>query len=318
MTYPGTRSGPIIPFWDRFAALLSPLPCQVSKDDMDEGEAMARRKSASIGSLDVHPNLPEILGVLAQLPHISDNDLGRLAESWHNTVFLAEARDRAMGCDSPLVLEVLAAFEAVQSLFADDVSGDVDYVDIEPEVASVALKAIRDAIAAAYARPVLSRAEYTALLAAWRAVYPTDPVEEPDLGESAAQVKGLLTAMPRLATRCHDASAAALYDEILQSTWTLDEDVRSVAREEAWQAAVLTSRRRVWGLVRRSGAEGIGRYCGQCRMRHDDADTMRVLALCLDAACALLVSDAIDDNLVDVLTLPVQKLIPKQRTSPEA
>jgi hypothetical protein len=45
---------------------------------------------------------------------------------------------------------------------------------------------------------------------------------------------------------------------------------------------------------------------------------MRVLALCLDAACALLVCDAIDDNLVDVLTLPVQKLIPKQRTSPEA
>ena len=53
-------------------------------------------------------------------------------------------------------------------------------------------------------------------------------------------------------------------------------------------------------------------------MRHDDADTMRVLALCLDAACAMLVSDAIDENLVDVLTLPVQKLIPKQRTSPEA
>ena len=285
---------------------------------MDEGETLARRKSASIVSLDVHPNLPEILGVLAQLPHISDNDLRRLADSWHNTVFLAEARAHSLDCESPLVLEVLAAFEAVQSLFADDVSGEVDYVDIEPELASVALKAIRDAIAAAYARPVLSRAEYTALLAAWRSVYPTDPVEEPDLGERAAQVKGLLTAMPRLATRCHDTAAAALYDEILQSTWTLDEDVRSVAREEAWQAAVLTNRRRVWGLVRRSGAEGIGRFCSQCRVRHDDADTMRVLALCLDAACAMLVSDAIDENLVDVLTLPVQKLIPKQRTSPEA
>jgi hypothetical protein len=279
---------------------------------------MSRRKSASIVSLDVHPNLPEILGVLAQLPHISDSDLGRLADSWHNTVFLAEARARALDPDSPLVLEVLAAFEAVQSLFADDVSGEPDYVDLEPEVAAVALKAIRDAIAAAYARPILSRAEHAALLAAWRAVYPTDLVDEPDLGAQAAQVKGLLTAMPRLATRCHDASAAALYDEILHTTWTLDEDVRAVAREEAWQAAVLTNRRRVWGLVRRSGAEGIGRYCSQCRVRHDDADTMRVLALCLDAACAMLVSDAIDDNLVDVLTLPVQKLIPKQRTAPEA
>src|SRR5437764_3082389 len=279
---------------------------------------MARRKCASIVSLDVHPNLPEILGVLAQLPHISDSDLRRLAEGWHNTVFLAEARARALDPDSPLVLEVLAAFEAVQSLFADDVSGEPDYVDLEPEVAAVALKAIRDAIAAAYAKPILSRAEHAALLAAWRAVYPTDLVDEPDLGARAAQVKALLTAMPKLATRCHDAAAAAMYDEILHTTWTLDEDVHAVAREEAWQAAVLTNRRRVWGLVRRSGAEGIGRYCSQCRVRHDDADTMRVLALCLDAACAMLVSDAIDDNLVDVLTLPVQKLIPKQRTSPEA
>ena len=279
---------------------------------------MARRKITSIASLDEHPNLPEILGVLAQLPHITDGDLTRLADSWHNTVFLAEARARALDPDTPLVLEVLAAFEAVQALFADDVSGEPDYVAVEPEVASVALKAIRDAVAAAYARPVLSRAEHTALLAAWRAVYPSDLVEEPDLGAHGAQVKALLTAMPKLATRCHDTSAAALYDEILHASWTLDEDVRSVAREEAWQAAVLTSRRRVWGLVRRSGAEGIGRYCHQCRTRHDDDDTIRVLDLCLDAACALLVSDAIDDNLVDVLTLPVQKLIPRQRTSPES
>ena len=39
-----------------------------------------------------------------------------------------------------------------------------------------------------------------------------------------------------------------------------------------------------------------------------------MLSLCLDAACALLVADAIDENLVDVLTLPVQALIPRQRT----
>jgi len=284
---------------------------------LDEGVAMPRRKTGSIVTLDAHPNLPEILGVLAQLPHVSDADLRRLAGAWHNTVFLAEARARSLDPDSPLVLEVLAAFEAVQSLFADDVSGEPDYVDVEPEVASIALKAIRDAIAAAYARPILSRAEHNALFAAWRAVYPTDAVEEPDLGARAAQVKGLLAAMPRLATRCHDTNAAAMYDEILHTTWTLDEDVRAVAREEAWQAAVLTNRRRVWGLVRRSGAEGLGRYCAQCRTRQDDSDTMRVLALCLDAACALLVSDTIDDNLVDVLTLPVQKLIPKQRTASE-
>ena len=279
---------------------------------------MARRKTAAIVSLDEHPNLPEILGVLAQLPHITDRELSGLADAWHNTVFLAEARARALDPDSPLVLEVLAAFEAVQALFADDVSGEQDYCGVDPEVASVALKAVRDAIAAAYARPILSRAEHNALLAAWRAVYPTDAVDEPDLGEHAAQVKALLSAMPKLAARCHDAAAAMLYDEILRVSWSLDEDVRTVAREEAWQAAVLTNRRRVWGLVRRSGAEGMGRFCPQCRSRHDDDDTVRVLTLCLDAACALLVCDAIDDNLVDVLTLPVQALIPTQRTSPEA
>jgi len=276
---------------------------------------MARRRIATINSLDEHPNLPEILGVLAQLPHVSDSDLARLADNWRNTVFLAEARARALDPDSPLVLEVLAAFEAVQALFADDVCGEAEYVELDPEVASVALKAVRDAIAASYAEPSLSRAEHAALMGPWRAVYPTALVDEPDLGEHATKVKALLSAMPRLATRCHDTDAALLYDEILRTSMVLDEGVRAVARDEAWQAAVLTNRRRVWGLVRRSGAEGIGRFCGQCRTRHDDDDTMRVLSLCLDAACALLVADAIDDNLVDVLTLPVQKLIPLQRTA---
>lgn len=278
---------------------------------------MARRRTSDIVALDEHPNLPEILGVLAQLPHISDGDLPRLAKAWHNTVFLAEARARALSPDSPLVLEVLSAFEAVQALFADDLSGEEDFLSVEPEVASVALKAVRDAIAAAYARPMLSRTEHSALMAGWRAVYPTDLVEEPDLGERGNEIKSLLSAMPLLAVRCHDAEAASLFDSIVDISWVLDEDVRDVARQEAWSAAVLTNRRRVWELVRRSGAEGIGRYCPTCRTRNDDDQTTRVLALCLDAACALLVADAIDDNLLDVLTLPVQSLIPRQRTAHE-
>ena len=40
---------------------------------------MARRRIAAIVSLDEHPNLPEILGVLAQLAHISDTELSLLA-----------------------------------------------------------------------------------------------------------------------------------------------------------------------------------------------------------------------------------------------
>jgi len=274
---------------------------------------MARRRTATIESLDAHPNLPEILGVLSQLPHVSDTDLVKLATAWHNTVALAEARARALDPDCPLILEVLSAFEAVQALFDD--TDDEDEYDgiIDKQTVTIALKAIRDAIAAAYARPVLSRAEHSDLMTAWRAVFPNDLVDEPDLGERSAEVKAVLQAMPLLATRCHDSGAASLYESILTMSWTLDEDVRAVARQEAWQAARLTSRRRVWGLVRRSGAEGIGRFCPQCRKRHDDDDTARVLALCLDAACALLVADAIDDNLVDVLTLPVQALIPRQR-----
>jgi hypothetical protein len=278
---------------------------------------MVRRRVATIESLDTHPNLPEIMGVLARLAHITDADLARLADAWHNTIVLAEARSRALEPDSPLVLEVLAAFEAVQALFEDDLDDEPENpaVTVGSDVAAVALKAVRDAIAAAYARPTLSRGEHAALMSAWRAVYPVDSVDEPDLGDRAAEIKAVLSAMPRLATRCHDVEAAAAYDAILQASWTLDADVRSVAREEAWQAAVLTSRRRVWALVRRSGAEGIGRFCPRCRTRCDDADTVRVLAVCLDAACALLVADAVDDNLIDVLTLPVQQLIPRQRAA---
>src|SRR3954467_14535776 len=204
-----------------------------------EVAAMARKRTTDIVSLDDHPNLPEILGVLAQLPHVTDSDLPRLAKAWHNTVFLAEARGRALSPDSPLVLEVLAAFEAVQALFADDLSGEEDFLSVEPEIASVALKAIRDAIAASYARPVLSRTEHGALMAAWRAVYPIDLVEEPDLGERSTEIKSLLSAMPRLAARCHDADAAALFESIVDLSWILDEDVRDVARAEAWSAGVL-------------------------------------------------------------------------------
>ena len=41
---------------------------------------MSRRRSTAIVSLDDHPNLSEVLGVLAQLPHVSDRDLPRLAK----------------------------------------------------------------------------------------------------------------------------------------------------------------------------------------------------------------------------------------------
>jgi hypothetical protein len=270
---------------------------------------MTRRRTADvIDCLEQHPNSPEILAVLARLPHIADSELPALASAWHNTLPRAEARNKALQPDSPLVLDVLAAFEAVQSLFADDMRGGEDYVTVDPRITTVALKAVRDAIAAAYASPILSPAEHQTLFRAWRTVYPLDSVEPADLGTTSTEVSALLSAIPQLADRCHDPAAAARYADIRGISASLDRDMHAHARDEAWQAAVLTSRRRVWGLVRRIGTEGMNRYCPRCRRR----DAV-VLDLCLDAACGLLVADAIDDTLLDVLTLPVMSLLPAAR-----
>ncbi|MCW2606909.1 MAG: hypothetical protein JWO60_1602 [Frankiales bacterium] len=274
---------------------------------------MARR-TAQISTLEEHPNLPEVLGVLAQLAHVSDGDLSRLAEGWDNSVAVAEARDHALSPDSPLVCEVLAAFDAVQALFADDVRGDAPYLTLDPAVAVRGLKAVRDAIAAAYARPVLARGEHAALMRPWRAVFPAaSALGEPDLGPHAAQVKQLLAALPTLATRCHDEAGQALYDALVDRSFVGESD-RAEARDAAFGAAVLTSRRRAWALVRRSGAEGLSRPCPTCRTTStSERDDQRVLALCLDAACALLVADAVADDVAAQLIDPVAAVIPLQR-----
>ncbi|HEX3907396.1 MAG TPA: hypothetical protein VHW92_05655 [Mycobacteriales bacterium] len=280
---------------------------------------MARRRIASaVECLEQHPNSPEILAVLARLPHIADRDLPLLADAWHNTVPLAEARGKALQPDSPLVLEVLSAFEAVQALFADDMRGGEDFVTVDPQITTVALKAVRDAIAAAYARPVLTRGEHHLLTQAWRTVYPIDQVGAADLGAKAEELTGLLAALPRLATRCHNPLAASQYAHILDISSVMDRHLHDVAKDEAWRAAIITGRRRVWGMVRRSGAEGLGRYCARCRQRGQGDETAAVLSLCLDAACGLLVADAIDDTFIDILTMPVNALVPEPRPAAEA
>ena len=271
---------------------------------------MARRPF--IQALEEHPNLEEVLGVLAQLAHVSDADLPRLADAWSNHVAVAEARDKALSPDSPLVLEALAAFEAVGSLFEDDLAGEAAYVTVDPGVTSTALKAVRDAIAGAYAKPVLTRQEHALLMQPWRSVFAERSVHEPDLGPEAARVKALLAALPRLAARCHDADGAALYEQLVDRSF-VDECDRAKARDSAFQAAVLTSRRRVWALVRRSGTEGLSRSCPSCTAPPDQRELNRVLTLCLDAACALLVTDAVSDDLIELLTSPVLSLIPLQR-----
>ena len=276
--------------------------------------ALARR--TTIARLEEHPNLAEILGVLAQLAHVEDAHLEKLARSWRNTVAVAEARRRALSPDSPLIIEVLAAFDAVAALYADDLSGGCDYIAVDPGTASTALKAVRDAIAAAYARPILSRAEYSCLISAWRSVFPRPTVSEPDLGPGSNDVKQLLALLPTLAGRCHDDAGRRVYDGLLVHAMTLDEQAHSQAVSAAFSAAVRTGRRRVWTLVRRSAAEGLGRYCAECRAPHADGpyDDERVFEICADVACALLVQDALPAAEAAALTAPLRHLIPLQRT----
>jgi hypothetical protein len=69
----------------------------------------------------------------------------------------------------------------------------------------------------------------------------------------------------------------------------------------------------MWALVQRSGAEGLSRPCYQCGTKADGRESQRVLELCVDAACALLVADAVPDELVALLTRPVARLVPEQR-----
>jgi hypothetical protein len=283
------------------------------------GQAVAnRRGSVVISTLDGHPNALEILSITSQLPCITDLALAELAAAWQNTSELAEARRHALEPDSPLVFDALAAFETVQVIFAEEIRGGEDYLTVEPEVASNALKAVRDAIAGAYARPVITPAEHLALTRAWRVVYPADRLSAPDLGNRGGDVNTLLQALPRLAATCHDTAGMPEHSAILKAAGSLDEDIRCAAREEAWHAAVLTSRRRIWQLIRHTGETERKRYCHTCHERSRDADTDRVLQVCIDAACGLLVAGALEDDIVDVLTAPVDALLATPRPATEA
>jgi hypothetical protein len=272
-----------------------------------------RWRRAPIDALEQHPNIDEILGVLSQLPHIGDAELPLLAQHWKNSAHIAEARSCALSPDSPLVIEVLACFEAVVALFDDDLAGEADYVTVDPAVTTTALKAVRDAIAAAYAKPILSHSQYAALIKPWRRIFPAQAYAEPYLGPNTAQVKALLANMPQLAMRCHDEKGRRLYDALAHTASTVDSDLRDTARAEAWRAAVLTSRRRMWAMLRRSGLEAITRRCTTCGNTETSGSQRMVLELCMDAACGLLVADAIDDTFTDILTIPLSMLIPGQR-----
>lgn len=272
-----------------------------------------RRNSGQrrIERLEEHPNLRGILGVLSRLAHITDEELVTLAQCWRNTPHIAAARDKALSPDSPLIVEVLAAFDAVSALYADDLAGDQDYITLPSDVTTLALKAVRDAIAAAYAKPILTRLEFAALNRPWRTVFPRVTASEPDFGPGAADVKRVLSTMPALSRRCHDETSREAYEGLLVAALTLDGADHADMMEAAFRAAVFTGRRRVWTLVRRGVMEGFARPCPTCRGRVDDDESYpdeRVVELCADLACAMLVLDALDTGTTATLTGPLSML----------
>lgn len=128
-----------------------------------------------LSSLEEHPNLHEILNILARIPHLTEREIARLAHGWRDNRFVAVARHHALSPNSPLVIELLAAFDRVDTMFADDLArlrDPYDPYDPKPHIVNTALKAIRDGLAAAYARPILRRGEYAALIGPWRRALP--------------------------------------------------------------------------------------------------------------------------------------------------
>jgi hypothetical protein len=270
-------------------------------------------RARRIDRLEDHPNLRGILAILAQLVHTNDDELIQLAAHWTNSPHLSAARDKALSPDAPLVVEVLAAFDALSAIYADDLAG-VEYVAVDPSITACALRAMRDALAGAYARPILNRSEYGALMRPWKAVYPRARSHEPDLGPAATEVKRVLAALPALSRRCHDPHSLEVYDGLLTTALTRDEHAHQAAMDTAFDTAVLTGRRRVWTLVRRSAAEGFWRLCPTCRrtVAHDSAADARVMELCADVACTLLVEDLLDPATLAQLLTPLHALIPLQ------
>lgn len=264
---------------------------------------------AVITSTETHPHCAEILGVLAQIVHLDDEGLRRLALAWQDTASVARARDKALQPDTPLILEVLAAFDSLAGLFADDLAGTAPYVTLPAPTTALALKAVRDAVAAAYARPVLTPQEYAELSAPWHSVYPDQRMRLPDFGPQHYEVLALLTSIPGLACHRHDLEAARLYDALLVHARGLDPEEHGNAVDSAWQAAVLTGRRRLWFLASRSAQEGYHRACPTCARLADDEDRA-VLAVCLGVVAAMLVRDVLDEESAATLLAPAPSLMP--------
>jgi hypothetical protein len=183
---------------------------------------------------------------------------------------------------------------------------------VPPPVTALALKAVRDAVAAAYARPVLDLEEHALLVGPWRSVFPQARSLMPDFGPQHDEIVALLARIPGLACHTHDTRAAQLWENIRVHVRTLDRDRHEAAIDAAWQAAILSGRRRLWGLVSRSAQEGYGRTCQDCSRTMTEDDVV-VLSLCLGAGVGLLVRDLLDEESVRALLTPAAGLMEPPR-----
>ena len=89
----------------------------------------------------------------------------------------------------------------------------------------------------------------------------------------------------------------------------IDPESHANAIESAWQAAILTGRRRLWFLASRSANESYARGCGPCARLVTD-DDKAVLAICLGVVAAMLVRDVLDSESAETLLAPVAALMP--------
>jgi len=265
-----------------------------------------------VATLAEHPNADEIVGVLARMVALSDDQLTNLALGWRDDdADAAVGRARALDPDSPLVVEVLGAFDSLAYLYADDLHGEADYLTVPAPVTALALKAVRDAIAAAYARPVLGPEQYAALIAPWRTLFAEGETTRPDFGPQHSDVLDVLAVMAALACRSHDAEADERWSTILSVGTQVDLDRHGDALDRAWDAALVTERRRLWSLVSRTGQEAFFRRCHQCDRNGSEADGA-VLALCLGAAVGVMMGDVLDAESRRLLLEPLRSVISHQ------
>jgi len=278
------------------------------------------RRRSTMSCLDDHPNIHEILAILARVPQLTNYEIERLANGWRDNSFLASARNRALSPTSPLIIDVLAAFDRVDAVFFDQLDDLADTSESAPtkRMVNTALKAIRDSLAAAYARPILRRAEYIALIGPWHRALPAEETIPGGIVTRTAAIEELLQALVPLSTRCHDPESGRLFAKLAAAAASRDAEATTVAREAAWQRAVSSARKRQWMLLRQTVHDTLNRACARCgssrRAAVESADAVEsVRALCADAVCGVLMADALEPAMMRTLVDPAAKLLPSPR-----